>query len=307
MRDQLIDKIHQTCIENPQFILITADLGFGIFDNFRSNCGDQFLNVGICEQNMVGVASGMAIDGWTPILYSIGNFPTMRCLEQIRNLLCYHECKSIIVSTGAGFSYGQLGATHHATEDIGIMRSMPNVQVYSPANAYECIQCFNMARDTEYISYIRLDKSSADAHKPLKVCSIKHAQQYREGQDVLILCHGGILENAITASNLLSKDFGLEVSVATMPIISGLDEQFLEQACNKYEHLFVLEEHCSTGGLYSAVSEFYARKKQKIVLHPLGLKRKFNDRVGDQQYLRKISEIDVKSIVIKIKETTQKY
>ena len=123
-RDTFVNALLHAALHDPRILLITADLGFKVFDEFIEKCPNQFLNVGICEQAMIGIACGFALEGRKVFCYSIGNFPTLRCLEQIRNDACYHNLDITIVSVGVGFSYGQLGMSHFATEDLSIISSL---------------------------------------------------------------------------------------------------------------------------------------------------------------------------------------
>ena len=132
MRDFFIEELTKHATANPNIMLITGDLGFGVFDEFSRDLPAQFINAGVAEQNMTMVAAGMAIEGKKIFTYSIGNFPTLRCLEQIRNDVCYHDLDVCIVSIGGGFSYGQLGMSHHAIEDLSIMRAIPNLRIFVP-------------------------------------------------------------------------------------------------------------------------------------------------------------------------------
>ena len=134
MRDTFVSELQRLAYDNPQIILITGDLGFGVLMKFSESLPDQFINAGVAEQNMTGLASGMALDGKIVFTYSIANFNTLRCLEQIRNDACYHELNVNIISVGGGFSYGPLGYSHHATEDVSILRSIPNLKVFTPSN-----------------------------------------------------------------------------------------------------------------------------------------------------------------------------
>ena len=159
MRDTFIAQLKQRAIEDPRIMLITGDLGFGVFDQYRKNCPNQFLNVGVAEQNMTMVATGMAMEGHVVFTYSIGNFSTLRCLEQIRNDACYHNADVKVVSIGGGFSYGALGISHHATEDLAIMRALPNMTVVSPCGLWETKMATDAIIDTQGTFFLRLDKS----------------------------------------------------------------------------------------------------------------------------------------------------
>ena len=137
MRDTFIEELTKFTKEDSSIFLITGDLGFGVLENFAIELPDQFLNAGVAEQNMTSLAAGMALEGRKVFTYSIGNFPTLRCLEQIRNDICYHDLDVTIVSIGGGFSYGQLGMSHHATEDLSILRAIPNLNVMVPSSLEE--------------------------------------------------------------------------------------------------------------------------------------------------------------------------
>ena len=162
MRDTFIEELTKRALIDPNVFLITGDLGFGVLEEFGESFPDQFLNAGVAEQNMTAIAAGMAMEGRKVFTYSIGNFPTLRCLEQIRNDICYHDLDVTIVSIGGGFSYGQLGMSHHATEDISIMRALPNIEVIIPSSLDEVSGSFNHIIQNQGPKYLRLDKSTAD-------------------------------------------------------------------------------------------------------------------------------------------------
>ena len=129
MRDAFVKVLTDMAPEHPELMFLTGDLGFGVLDNFITRFPRQFLNVGVAEQNMAGLAAGLAMEGHSVFTYSIGNFPTIRCLEQIRNDICYHGANVKIVSVGGGMSYGPVGMSHHATEDLAILRSLPGINI----------------------------------------------------------------------------------------------------------------------------------------------------------------------------------
>ena len=137
MRGVFVEQLTQIAAERPEVMLLTADLGFGVLENFARRFPKQFLNVGIAEQNMTSVATGLALEGAIVFTYSLGNFPTLRCLEQIRNDACYHNANVKIVTVGGGMSYGAVGASHHATEDLAILRALPGTTVVSPGDDWE--------------------------------------------------------------------------------------------------------------------------------------------------------------------------
>ena len=125
MRDHVVRRLTELAQADERIVLITGDLGFGVLNEYREKCAGQFINAGVAEQNMTAIAAGMALEGYVVFTYSIGNFPTLRCLEQLRNDVCYHDLNVNVLAVGGGFSYGQLGMSHHATEDLSIMRALP--------------------------------------------------------------------------------------------------------------------------------------------------------------------------------------
>ena len=161
MRDAFLDKLTRLASKDKDIVLLTADLGFGVFEDFESQFPGQYFNVGVAEQNMTGLASGLALEGKKVITYSIGNFPTLRCLEQIRNDACYHNLNITIVASGGGFSYGPLGMSHHATEDIAILRALPAMSVTAPGTAWEAGEAIEVLIKNKGVSYLRLDKTTA--------------------------------------------------------------------------------------------------------------------------------------------------
>ena len=162
MRDAFIESLSKIANNDKNIFLITGDLGYGVLDDFAEKFPSQFLNVGVAEQNMTGIAVGMALNGYKVFTYSIANFTTLRCLEQIRNDACYHNANVNIVSIGGGFGYGGLGMSHHATEDLAIMRSLPNLTVISPCGLWETMEATEALVSTPGTCYLRLDKSVGD-------------------------------------------------------------------------------------------------------------------------------------------------
>ena len=158
MRNTFVDTLCKLVTNNKNIYLMTGDLGFGVLNKFIENNPENFINAGIAEQNMAAVAAGMALEGKTVFTYSIANFPTLRCLEQIRNCIAYHNANVKIVSIGAGFAYGAAGMTHHATEDLSIMRAIPNMKVFSPADPNEAAAVTIAAYNIDKPCYIRLGK-----------------------------------------------------------------------------------------------------------------------------------------------------
>ena len=197
MRDRFISELLQRAKSDQKILLITGDLGFGVFDKYREELPDQFINAGVSEQNMTALACGLALEGFKVFTYSIGNFPTLRCLEQIRNDVCYHDANVTVVSIGGGFSYGQLGVSHFATEDLSIMRAIPNLTILTPSGEQQVAEMVQGIDEIQGPKYIRLDKDSAP-HIPSRTpFELGRVERLVEGSDGTLICIGGIFERGI--------------------------------------------------------------------------------------------------------------
>jgi len=303
MRDVFIKRLSEICETNSDIILLTGDLGFGVLNDFRERFPKQFLNVGVAEQNMTGLATGLGLAGKTTFTYSIGNFCTLRCLEQIRNDACYHEANVNIISVGGGFSYGSLGYSHHATEDLSIMRALPNIRVFSPGDLWETEKITEILANSKGVNYLRIDKSWAeDNHSPGEILEVGKARVLREGKDMSIIATGGILKVAINLADQLKKE-GIHVRVLSMHTIKPIDSEAIIACAKETGGIITLEEHTVIGGLGSAVGEVLL--DQNVIPESfarIGLKTGFSTIVGSQDYLRKRYGMDESAVKAKIKE-----
>ncbi|MBA4367475.1 MAG: transketolase [Desulfobacterium sp.] len=301
MRDKFIERLTLLAGGNPNILLVTGDLGFGVFDKFRKDLPDQFINAGIAEQNMTGLAVGLAIEGKIVFTYSIANFSTLRCLEQIRNDACYHEANVKVVSVGGGFSYGALGISHHATEDITIMRSLPNLSVVSPCGLWEAAEAASALVKQPGTCYLRLDKSYGnDNPYPNEKYLLGKARILSDGGDCTVIVTGGILGEVQQAAKIMEKQ-GISLTVLSMHTIVPFDKEAVLHAAYKTGGIVTVEENTIHGGLGGAVSEtlmdagvfpgFFLR---------IGLEAGFSSVVGSQKYLRKIYGMDAWHIAERI-------
>lgn len=282
---------------------MTADLGFKVLDGFASEFPRQYLNVGVAEQNMVGLATGMAMDGRVVFTYSIGNFSTLRCLEQIRNDACYHEANVKVVAVGGGFSYGPLGISHHATEDLSIMRALPNITIVAPGDQWEAREATKALAVTPGTCYLRLDKSPAPATARTKeVFFIGKARTVRDGSDITIVATGGILGAALEAADSLVEQ-GIACRVLSMHTIKPFDSEAILRACRETGGIVTVEEHTIHGGLGSLVAETCLDTGVRPnVFRRIGLRAGFSSIVGAQEYLRREYGMDAKSIATAVAE-----
>lgn len=297
MRDYLINLLTDAASRDQRIELVTGDLGFGVLDKFIDNFPDRFLNAGVAEQNMMGVAAGMAFSGKKVFVYSIANFPTFRCLEQIRNDIAFHNLDVTIVSIGAGFSYGSLGYSHFALEDISVMRPLLGMKIYCPGNHDELDHAFAEIISADGPKYLRLDKGAAFIDKGTRVedsnlvCYIE-----RDLSDLAILTTGTLVEEAIEASQKLN-DIGVLADVFSVPCLWPFSPGTI---LNRYRWLFVAEEHSKIGGLYSIVAEHFASAYEKTSIMSISTYDSFLKVIGSQSYLRKIHGIDAESIKTRV-------
>jgi len=298
LRDKFIEALSESAPKHPEIMLLTGDLGFGVLNNFIANFSPQCLNVGVAEQNMSGLAAGMAMEGLTVFTYSIGNFPTLRCLEQIRNDICYHNANVKIVCVGGGMSYGPVGISHHATEDISILRSLPGLEVFSPCDLWETGEITRYLIAHPGPAYLRLDKSVApetvqdgEAFCPGKI------RMVRRGSDVTLVATGGILGEALAAAEMLAED-GVSCRVLSVHSIKPLDVETLADAATETGGIVSIEEHSTAGGLGGAIAESLMEiGAVPRFFYRMGLHNTFSSVVGSQQYLRTVYSLDAASIV----------
>ena len=298
MRDIFIERLTALAERDPRIMLITGDLGFKVLDDYAARFPHQFLNAGVAEQNMTGVAAGMAMEGHIVFTYSIANFTFMRCLEQIRNDAAYHDCNLNVVSVGGGFSYGALGISHHATEDLSIMRSLPNTTVASPCDDWEAAEITEAVTYTPGVSYLRLDKSTAgNLYRDGESFKFGKVRTVREGTDVTLAATGGILGEAMKAACELQQH-GISARVLSVHTVKPLDVDAFAKASQETGGLITIEEHTIDGGLGGAVAESLLERGQlPKFFHRIGLRAGFSSTVGSQQYLREVYKLDSQAIV----------
>ena len=302
MRDAFINSLTELAENDKDIILLTGDLGFGVFEDFETRFPGQYFNVGIAEQNMMGLAAGLSLEGKKVVAYSIGNFASLRCLEQIRNDACYHDANITIVASGGGFSYGSLGMSHHTTEDLAILRALPNMVVVAPCTKNEAKEATKQLVSTKGVGYLRLDKTAAEEVALAQPFSIGKSRIFREGTDLTLIATGGILEEAVLAANELEK-FGLDVKILGIHTVKPIDKEEILKSALETGGLVVIEEHNKDGGLGSAVAEVcmdHAVLPNKFLR--IGLNNTFSSIVGSQHYLRAQYEIDHKAIVSSVKK-----
>jgi transketolase len=296
MRTAFMKALRKLAEKDCDVMLLTGDLGFSVFEEFESDFPQQFINVGVAEQNMIGIASGLALEGKKVFVYSIGNFPTLRCLEQIRNDACYHQLNINIVAMGGGFSYGALGMSHHATEDMAIMKSLPNVKIAIPTTTLEAEQATFEILNSEGVGYLRLDKSFANIDSSSQF-EFGKASILQDGNDFTIFVVGGIAEEAILAANLL-KQKNISLKVVSLSSLKPLDDQFICSEMTTSKGIITLEEGTLINGLASSIADVcLANNVMPKKFHKMGIKDTYISIVGTQHYLRSVCDLTANDIV----------
>jgi transketolase len=298
MRDAFVKTLLEEAKKNKNIILITGDLGFGVLDEFQKELPNQFINSGVNEQAMMGMAAGIASTGKRVFVYSIGNFPTLRCLEQIRNDVCLMNNSVVVVSVGAGYAYGPQGYTHHALEDIAVMRSLPNLDVVVPADPIEAKLITKCLAKSASPSYLRLGKSNEKQifNDSLTVLNGKF-NEVTSGDSGTILFVGSVGAVAVKAAKELEK-LNMSVSVVSAPFVSSLDETYLRLAARKGP-IISLEEHSIRGGFGSALLEFLNTNRITASVGVIASSQHNLSQIGDQNFLRISNKLSVGEIVNK--------
>lgn len=301
MRVVFVNTLIEEARHNKDIWLVVGDVGFGLVEPFQKEFPDRFINVGIAEQNMIGVSAGLAIEGKNVFCYSLGSFGSARCYEQIRLDVCYRNTNVKIISGGGGLIFGYLGTTHHATEDISIMRALPNMIVLAPCDAVESKIATKEMIDIKKPCYMSLSRAGDNiVHQTMpKYIWDGTSSVLRYGNSrVTIMGCGGIMSEAVEAAKILSED-NINVDVVSLLTIKPIDKDVI--IANDDRLIVTIEEHNLDGGLGSAVAEVMTDYDMSSKLIRIGIKDEFVQEVGSQAYLRKILGLDGESIAKKIK------
>lgn len=305
MKKAFISTVCELMEKDENVYLFTADLGFGVMNRVIDEHPDKFVNLGICEQNMASAAAGMALEGNTVFTYSIGNFPTMRCLEQIRNDVAYHKANVKIVAVGGGFSYGNLGMSHHATEDIAIMRAIPGMTVLSPADSYETSEAVKLAKEINGPVYIRLGRGGEPdiphfSSDITKVMAVTQTCSFRNELPSVAVCGSGtILSEIVSASETIGNSVNL--SCYSIPLVKPADKESIIDICSRNDYVVTVEEHNIIGGLGSLFAEIIAENQLRSRIVRIGMKDEFTSVVGSPAFLRHHYGLDCEGITRAVK------
>lgn len=287
MRNAFADELTKLAVEDSRVSLLSGDIGNRLFDKFKETSANRFFNCGVAEANMMGMASGLAMSGYRPVVYTITPFTTTRCFEQIRVDVCYHNAPVIIVGTGSGLSYAQLGPTHHSCEDMAILRTLPGMKVFAPCDPMEMRRGLRAALKQDSPIYIRLGKKGEpDLTSHINDFELGRATTLRPGDDVCLIATGTIMPVVLAAADRLVEQ-GISVRVEDFHTVKPLDTERLGELIQRCPLVAVVEEHGRIGGLFGAISEWTAIHSQQIArLMSFAVDDVFMHEVGSQDYAR---------------------
>jgi transketolase len=288
MRNAFADEITKLGAADERIVLLSGDIGNKLFDKFKERADGRFFNCGVAEANMMSMAAGMALCGLRPVIYTITPFTTTRCYEQIRVGVCYHRAPVVIVGTGSGLSYAELGPTHHSCEDMAILRALPGMTVLAPGDALELRVALRAALRHDGPVYMRIGKKGEPAiHRQEPEFHIGKSIPIQPGKDVCLVSTGVMLSVVVHAAKLLGER-DISARVESFPTVKPLDTATLTEAFKKFSLVAVVEEHSRLGGLGGSIAEWFATHEMlRARLIQFGTDDVFMHEIGSTEYARK--------------------
>lgn len=308
MRKTFVRKMIELVERDPETILMTGDLGFGVFEEFAERFPQNFINAGIAEQNMTGVAAGLAMEGHHVFVYSIGNFPTLRSLEQWRNDICYHNLPVTAVINGGGMAYGYLGMSHHATEDLSILRTLPEMAVTAPADPIELERCFDFLYQRSAPGYLRLCRGGErnihpDGLEPFTSAQLYPLHHDQNADTAVIMC--GEITSTFDKIAAELKNRNIAADIYSSPFVKPLPD-LSTLAGSRYTLLVTVEENSCIGGFGGGVAEYLSAMPSHPALLRIGIPDRYCQVAGNHDFLREQCGLSAAKIAeqIKIKRET---
>jgi transketolase len=308
MRNAFVVKLTELARRDERIVLLVGDIGFGVFENFKEEFPKRYFNLGIAEQNSVGVVSGLAKEGFFPVFYTIIPFLVYRPFEQIRNDLCINQRDALLVGVGAGLSYGALGPTHHALEDVGVMSTLPNMRIYSPSSPRVVGKTLEEAIYNGYgTSYLRLGKNG-ESDLVLDNNTDLRWQPIRIGAPkgkIIVISHGSISKYVETAVNVLSSEYSEEITHAVVEQLKPFPLLRFAEITRGFEQIIAVEEHYEVGGLFEKVLNASNKLKLRVTIDNINLPDKFITNVGSQENLLEDENMCPLSLINRIRRLIQ--
>lgn len=285
MRNSFMDVVMEEAALNEDVFIITGDAGLGVFDDFRVNFPDRFLNLGVAEQNATGFAAGLALSGLRVFVYNIIPFLLYRPFEQVRNAICYQDLPVTLVGIGSGLSYAPAGMSHYALEDVALARTLPNLGVLAPCDPAEAVACARYALTSRGPLYVRLAKRGEPVVNTAPEIDVDRPQILEEGRGVGLLFYGSVAPEVLGAAALL-RARGLAPRVVSLPRLAPFDSGAVAGALKGLDRVVTVEDHFTEGGLGTLMSVLKARTGAPWSLSCLGVPDRFVHEVGSTGYLR---------------------
>ena len=300
MRNTFVDTIIAECSKRDDIFVISGDAGLGVFDRFKDEYPDRFLNMGVAEQNMISFAAGLTLVGYKVILYNIIPFVLYRCYEQVRNDICYQELPIVLAGIGSGVTYAPMGMTHYSVEDIGVAQTLPNLTVISPIDPIEARLAAQYSLTADVPVYVRLAKrGEPNLHKTAEF-DIMKPQLLVEGAGVAIVFHGSVGGEVLKANDLL-RDKGICPKIIAAPVVLPMDVSALFELLEGTRHVFIVEEHFQNSGLFDILAREFARLFSDKMLHSVGIKDEFIHAIRDNAGMRDLFGLSAPSIARTVK------
>lgn len=302
MRTAIIEEVHRIMKENKNAYFLVGDLGYHFTEEIEKDFPDRFINVGIAEQNMIGIASGLALSGKKVFVSTIIPFLIMRCFEQIRNDVCYHDLDVTLLGSGAGLTYGVLSSTHFALEDIAILRSLPNMSIFAPADAMEAVLGMRYLKNFGRPLYVRMSARTEPVinKKPYDFIFGK-GKIVQQGKDITIFTYGSLIGEVMKAVVILKNKAGISATVVNIHTLKPFDNKVVLKESKNKKMVFTVEEHYRIGGLGSAVAEVLSEEKDSPRLDIIGLEDCFIKKGGNRTFLRRSLGLDSEGLIRRIK------
>ena len=297
MRDAFSEALYEIASKDERVILVTSDTGALCHDEFKATLPGRYINVGIAEQNLVGVGAGLAMTGYIVYIYAIIPFVTMRCYEQIRvDLCCMGHLPVTAVGVGAGFDYNTLGPTHHGTEDIALMRALPGMTILSPSDSVLAKACAHISHELPGPKYIRLDRTGLPLiYREDETNFSAGLTHLRKGKDVCIVATGRMVKRALDVAERLAEE-SVEASIVDLYRIKPLNKELLLKIIGDSTRVATLEEHFVIGGLGSLVAELMVEENVRKPLKKFGIPDSFCREYGSRDHLLSLYELDLQSV-----------
>ncbi|MGO9014972.1 MAG: transketolase family protein [Dissulfurispiraceae bacterium] len=301
MRNAFINTIINACNERDDIFMISGDAGLGVFDEFKEQYPDRFLNLGIAEQNMASFSSGLAMAGYKVYMYNIIPFLLYRCYEQVRNDICYQRLPVVLAGIGSGVTYAPAGMTHYSVEDIGIAQTLPNLTVISPIDPIEAKMAALYSLDSPDPVYVRLPKRGEPNLHTDEVFDITLPQVLKTGTDIAILFHGSISLEVMEAYDYLAEK-NILPALISIPTIQPINNEVLFDILKDMKFVISVEEHFENSGLGSILAKMHAEYMPQWILKTIGIPYRFIHEIRDAKGMRECFSVSSHTITRIIEE-----